>query len=1063
MVLLWLISGVNARRCLDPKPSPFRDGKRVRRSIKQVVKSDRVDEALQQLDVETVGGEAPHIYGVMDVHVGSSYGHTMILSELEREQCWYWRSMGVPAADLWCFEVSEVAALQHAVPASQYIARRFSRVYTALKQPSVEELCSHFLQLPSWLEEQVAQGDVSDLHLAVLIPEPFAAFCCRACFKYLIVPSAETIGWWRAPRWLQSIISPQLKLDFRRSREEQAAQMAEDRAYQMQDSGELAEDMRICLQSGIEGNEDALAAWVSRLQEREDALKMYASPDKMAVFMQMIELTMLAQQIRNAGNLRDVMMRSLRIALPPDLQALAEDMMAKVKKMEKGQLSRAHLTLDVGYMLHERVCNLRSPDRVRYLLWDSSPQFGRDYQMCLIQSADSCDLPSILQSFRTLCELWQSDEENSVSFDEEDVIQQDAHHMQIIRTRLHMHALPTVLIGFGVASFQYKLWALLHSARLEVFTDEGLRQWTNSLLSVASDYGVERRLVEVEDVAAADVVGWFEGTSPADVELLASGPLAHAQACEREEGHDEDMFEDPAAAPLLVDVNGADHDMQCDMQFELPEPLRLSFSNLLGIPGLHHIIDNATEGLEDVMHDYKDNVFLAQQVCRLLRKRDTKPKLVQRCFSHGQGPHLVQDIHKFEGWIHPGRWGTIAFSVPELLKVKHALVACWDEQLFLQGFVDDNEGQQRVTAHLAEDVSKAVGNPTWWAWLSMLEVVCSILREHIAWAESCPCHYHLLHRHHGEISRELKKQFSGCPMRGKRAAELSNGEFLDLLRSLWQVSTVEVLRLLPAGLEPAQRRSIIQEFDRARTHLSFYFALKLTHLTQMPWKILQIAHANEIIAQMAAHEALESTCAHPLVQKLQGPLRVMCERWLSGHTLFEPGMLQLQQFIASLRIVPTSERAVEGQHAKVHRHGLGRPSHTEHFQSYFVRSCEMAQSLESGRLSLESFAWYCQAARNHNEACTCVGLSGHPALQARDHKCLWRDPLKSSIIYHADPFTLYASAEPNVRMQPPADSSGLALRGEQQLPAIQDPSQADVAGRPAVSSICHASTCQWSG
>ena len=508
------------------------------------------------------------------------------------------------------------------------------------------------------------------------------------------------------------------------------------------------------------------------------------------------------------------------------------------------------------------------------------------------------------------------------------------------------------------------------------------------------------------------------------------------------------MLEDPAAAALLVDVDGADHAMAFDVPFEafeLPEPLRLSFNNLLGIPGLHHIIDNATQGLEDVMQDYKDNVFLAQQVCRLLRKRDTKPKLVERCFSHGQGPHLVQDIHNFQGWIHPGRWGTVAFSVPELLKVKHALVACWDEQLFLQGFANDNEGQQRSSAHLAEDVSKAVGNPTWWAWLSMLEVVCSILREHIAWAESCPCHYHLLHRHAGEMSSDLKKQFLGCPMRGKRAAELSNGEFLDLLRSLWQVSTVEVLRLLPAGLEPAQRRSIIQEFDRARTHLSFYFALKLTHLQHMPWKILQMAHFNEVIAQMVAREALESTCSHPLVQKLQGPLRVMCERWLSGQSLFEPGMLELQKFIASLLIVPTSERAVEGQHAKVHRHGLGRPSHTEHFQSYFVRSCEMAQSLESGELSLESFAWYCQAARNHTEACACVGLSGHPALRDRDHKCLCRDPIKSSVIYHADPFTLYASAAPDVRMKPSDDGNDLALRGEQQLPAIQDPSQADAA------------------
>ena len=39
------------------------------------------------------------------------------------------------------------------------------------------------------------------------------------------------------------------------------------------------------------------------------------------------------------------------------------------------------------------------------------------------------------------------------------------------------------------------------------------------------------------------------------------------------------------------------------------------------------------------------------------------------------------------------------------------------------------------------------------------------------------------------------------------------------------------------------------------------------------------------------------------------------------------------------------------------------------FKSYSVRFNEMAQALENGDLSLESFAWYCQIARNSFEAC----------------------------------------------------------------------------------------------
>ena len=467
-----------------------------------------------------------------------------------------------------------------------------------------------------------------------------------------------------------------------------------------------------------------LQSWVARLQEREDALKTPSMKDRSAVFAQMIELVMLAEKLRNAEDLQDVMQRALRLALPQDLQQTATEMLKNVKKMDKGTVSRSHLMLDVGFMLHHRVCNWKCPDKVRYLMWDSSPQFGRDYQMALIQTIDKDDLPFMLESFQKLSALWKSDDEAGPDLNDKAAIEQDAKHMSDIQKTLQVHALPTVLIGFGVATFQHKLWALLHGARLEVFNDEGLRRWTDSLLTVASDYGVERRLVDASDVLAKDITCWFEDTSPQDIHSLASGPVgdggdAPANAAD---------FEDPVAAPLVVDLRDVDD----DMSFELPESLRLSFEGLLGIPGLHHVIDNATKGLEDVMLKYKENIFLAQQVCKMLRKRDTKPKLLQRCFAHGQGPVLAQDINSFEGWVHTGRWHTVAFSIPHLLRVKHAMVTCYDQRLFLQGFSDEDESTKRGAVQLAEDVSTAVSDPAWWAWLSMLEVICSLLRKHVA-------------------------------------------------------------------------------------------------------------------------------------------------------------------------------------------------------------------------------------------------------------------------------------------------------------------------------------------
>ena len=163
--------------------------------------------------------------------------------------------------------------------------------------------------------------------------------------------------------------------------------------------------MRVCLESGLPGNEHVVAQWVGHLQEREDALQMCDRPGRLAVFAQMIELVALAERLKNTSQLRDVMRRVLKITLPEDVQSMVEPMLQKLHRMDKGAISRAHLTLDVGFMLHQRVRNHLVPKQVRCLMWDSSPQFGRDYQMCLVQSLAIHDLPGMLQACFEMCQL----------------------------------------------------------------------------------------------------------------------------------------------------------------------------------------------------------------------------------------------------------------------------------------------------------------------------------------------------------------------------------------------------------------------------------------------------------------------------------------------------------------------------------------------------------------------------------------------------------------------------------------------------------------------------------
>jgi hypothetical protein len=122
-----------------------------------------------------------------------------------------------------------------------------------------------------------------------------------------------------------------------------------------------------------------------------------------------------------------------------------------------------------------------------------------------------------------------------------------------------------------------------------------------------------------------------------------------------------------------------------DEVFEDPEVPQADLTGSLATSGLHHVIDNATKGFEDVLPSYRDNVYRCQEICKLVRHRDTQVKLLERCFSSPLGKQLHHHIKSFKGHIFPGRWGTVAFSIPEILKVKGALRWGWDKDRYMRG------------------------------------------------------------------------------------------------------------------------------------------------------------------------------------------------------------------------------------------------------------------------------------------------------------------------------------------------------------------------------------------
>jgi hypothetical protein len=159
--------------------------------------------------------------------------------------------------------------------------------------------------------------------------------------------------------------------------------------------------------------------------------------------------------------------------------------------------------------------------------------------------------------------------------------------------------------------------------------------------------------------------------------------------------------------------------------------------------------------------------------------------------------------------------------------------------------------------------------------------------------------------------------------------------------------------------------------------------------------------------------------------ELRGPLRALCEQWLAGDDLFAVERAPLARFIGALRLIPTSERPIESQHAKTHKRGLGRHYHTEQFISFGLRVPEINERLDSAPGTLQSLAFFCQTASSAKDACRALGLSAHPAItQEYLVRNMFRHPIFAKVIYHGDPWTLYSAAPPPLDFDDDSDGPG---------------------------------------
>eukprot|EP00969_Alexandrium_andersonii_P187839 8299996-Alexandrium_andersonii.AAC.1 len=69
----------------------------------------------------------------------------------------------------------------------------------------------------------------------------------------------------------------------------------------------------------------------------------------------------------------------------------------------------------------------------------------------------------------------------------------------------------------------------------------------------------------------------------------------------------------------------------------------------LDAPPLHHILDNAVEGLHDACPSFSGQVERMSEICKLLGRRSSRTKLLARCYDSPVGRNFHPQLKAFKG------------------------------------------------------------------------------------------------------------------------------------------------------------------------------------------------------------------------------------------------------------------------------------------------------------------------------------------------------------------------------------------------------------------------------
>ena len=176
-------------------------------------------------------------------------------------------------------------------------------------------------------------------------------------------------------------------------------------------------------------------------------------------------------------------------------------------------------------------------------------------------------------------------------------------------------------------------------------------------------------------------------------------------------------------------------------------------------------------------------------------------------------------------------------------------------------------------------IETAVQSPFFWIYLRFLIVLHSIPLELRKWSEGCRCHDFLregvlkdgediaeapmdklIATEHAVFSESLPKDMQlcdgprfVCPLRSRRAVELSLGKLTEVLHQLCETCEIKIL----AGCQECSREDVaclMKDFSSAKGCMDAALNSSLGYWQHLPWSLCRLADFDEKRAQSNARQ-----------------------------------------------------------------------------------------------------------------------------------------------------------------------------------------------------------------